>query len=213
MSEPKGYVVRGKDHDGDAWAAQANASANGWRTYTDATERRDAATLYASADEAAGAAADFRERFADVTILAVAEDGTETPLPSYEEALAELDHLRTHVAALPIALAPVPLGDVRPAVMGGKGIECRECRARPPYHEATCSRRTAGDERLAWARYVDAAIDNMEATIAEERGEFRADTWHARTRAALDDAAKALRDLGVDVDALLEAADREARTK
>ncbi len=90
----KGYVVRGKDDDGKAWAVYAKANVSGWRTHTDATESRDAATLFETPDEAARSAADFRERFGTVAIFAVAEDGTETPLPSYEEALAENERLR-----------------------------------------------------------------------------------------------------------------------
>lgn len=94
MTDANGYVVRGKDNDGDAWAVDDKASVSGWRAYTAAAERRDAATLYATPDEAAGAAAKFRERFADVVILAVAEDGTETPLLSHEAALAVLARVR-----------------------------------------------------------------------------------------------------------------------
>lgn len=36
---------------------------------------------------------------ADVRILAVADDGTETPLPTYEEALAEIGRLRGIIVA------------------------------------------------------------------------------------------------------------------
>lgn len=87
----------------------------------------------------------------------------------------------------------------------------------PSYSEAVAEItrliRERDAERLAWARYVDAAIDDKEAAIAEEQEQFRAETWRARTRATLDEAAKTLRDLGVDVDALLEVAAMEARTK
>jgi hypothetical protein len=50
----------------------------------------------------------------------------------------------------------------------------------------------------------------MEATIAEEHEQSGAEAWHARTGAALDEATTALRDLGVDVDALLRAAEKGA---
>lgn len=53
---------------------------------------------------------------------------------------AEIAHLKAHAATLPIALAPVPPGDTRPAVLGG---ECSACLAAPPYHEAKCRQRTA----------------------------------------------------------------------
>ena len=83
----RGYVVRGTDDDGEAWATYERASVSGWRTHTAATESRRDATLFETPDEAARSAADFRERFTGVTIFAVAEDGTESPLPTYEEAL------------------------------------------------------------------------------------------------------------------------------
>ena len=85
-----GFVVRGKDDGGEAWAVYERASVSGWRTQTAATESRDAATLFETSDEAARSAADFRERFTDVAIYAVADDGTETPIPSYGEALHDL---------------------------------------------------------------------------------------------------------------------------
>ena len=46
---------------------------------------------------------------------------------------------------------------------------------------------------------TDAAIDDKEAAIAEEQEQFRAETWRARTRATLDEAAKTLRDLGAEI--------------
>ena len=87
----RGYVVRGTDDDGEAWATYEKASVSGWRTHTAATESRRDATLFETSDEAARSAADFRERFTGVTIFAVAEDGTEVALPSYGETLATLD--------------------------------------------------------------------------------------------------------------------------
>jgi len=38
----------------------------------------------------------------DARIVAVAEDGAETPLPTYEEALAEIDRLRALVVAFAV---------------------------------------------------------------------------------------------------------------
>lgn len=69
----KGYVVRGKDEDGD-WVS------------TDARAANEAAANYWIS------CADWQ--LSDVAILAVSEDGSETPLPSYEEALAESEVLR-----------------------------------------------------------------------------------------------------------------------
>ena len=198
-----------------------------------------------------------------------------------DELRAEVAHLRAHVATLPIALAPVPPGDKRPAVMGG---ECSACHAAPPYHEATCERRTAphdltpsqvavavaldawwtwsGDrrdqsapahalrdlgetfkaaglavwngaecvltddgrallararaagvlgvsteERAAWARLVLALLLDARAVRAAESEKWAhlAKEWSERADAEAAAARQALRDLGVDVDALLSA--------
>lgn len=62
-------------------------------------------------------------------------------------------------------------------------------------------------ERAAWARYVNAAIDDRDAQIAEEHYQDGAEEGRARTKAALDAATDALRALCVDVDALLSAAE------
>ena len=194
---------------------------------------------------------------------------------------AEIAHLKAHAATLPIGLAPVPPGDMRPAVMGG---ECSACLAAPPYHEDTCKRRTAphdltpsqvavakvldawetwpgkvleedrpieqallmqlGDalralrfveignecltdeghallararkagvlgvsttERAAWARLVLALLLDARAVRAAESEKWAhlAKEWSERADAEAAAARQALRDLGVDVDALLSA--------
>ena len=77
----KGYVVRGKgtccaEHE---WAAVHQEVIEG-------TPDRAEATEFSTPREAFAVAT----RFEEARIFAIAEDGTETPLPSYEEALAKL---------------------------------------------------------------------------------------------------------------------------
>lgn len=84
----RGYVVRGKDRQGrDCWASGDVAG------FARAS-RRESATAYADLDSAIEGWAFMHGTCHDVTILAVAEDGTETALPSYEKALGELVRLR-----------------------------------------------------------------------------------------------------------------------
>lgn len=77
----KGYVVRGKhETQGDVAAWSSDGSIG----------EQAGASVFKTLDGAAGARASMVHRgLADVRIFAVAEDGTETPLPTYEEALAE----------------------------------------------------------------------------------------------------------------------------
>lgn len=83
----KGYVVRGQDRQ--------LRGADVWATADGVGMKRERAKLYDVA-AAVGAWAELRRCSwcADARILAVAEDGTETPLPSYEDALAEIERLR-----------------------------------------------------------------------------------------------------------------------
>ena len=80
----KGYVVRGQDRQ--------LKGAQVWATADGVSMRRERAKLYGDVDAAVGAWAELRRCSwcADARILAVAEDGTETPLPSYEDALAQI---------------------------------------------------------------------------------------------------------------------------
>lgn len=80
----KGYVVRGKDDTGFVWHERL---ANGDWDY--ALARTEATSLTLS--EALAAADEMRvAESADVQVFSVAPDGTETPLPTYEEALNAL---------------------------------------------------------------------------------------------------------------------------
>ena len=56
----------------------------------------------------------------------------------------------------------------------------------------------------AWARLVRAAIDERDATFADELDQSGAPEWLTRTRAEYEAALGALRDLGVDVDGMME---------
>ena len=60
-------------------------------------------------------------------------------------------------------------------------------------------------ERRAWARLVRAAIDERDATFADEQCQPGAVEWLTRTRAEYEAALDGLRALGVDVNRLLEA--------
>ncbi len=90
----KGYVVRGKDADaGDTlWAYDPQIR-------TAATETRVDASLLETPSDALAASVALSDHCKDVTILAVFEDGSETPLPNYEEALAEIERLSRSEAA------------------------------------------------------------------------------------------------------------------
>lgn len=68
----RGYVVRGTYADGGILTSR-----------------------YVNLDEAAGYRAErMRWGATEATVYAIADDGTETPLPTYEEALAVVDHAR-----------------------------------------------------------------------------------------------------------------------
>ena len=88
----KGYVVRWDDARGQALYAIRDSTS---------TVREDA-TVFATIREAVIEAGDG---FATARIVAVVEDGTETPLPTYEEALAENERLREERDALSAAWA------------------------------------------------------------------------------------------------------------
>jgi hypothetical protein len=73
----KGYVVRGKDRDG-------NDIFDEFESLDDAVAERLCMIR--------------EEGCSDVRIYAVAEDGSETALPTYEEALAEIERLESVLA-------------------------------------------------------------------------------------------------------------------
>lgn len=82
---PKGYIVRGiGQRSGRTLYAE--------REFFCATDRRAGAATYGSLSEACDAIKQLAQCHS-VRILAVAEDGTETPLPTYEEALTKLAEL------------------------------------------------------------------------------------------------------------------------
>lgn len=94
MSEIKGYVVRGKWSDGqDVYAYWWDAIRGvHWTVDRDAVPK-DAVLPFATLGKAIEAK--FKSsHLADVRIFAVAPDGTETPLPTYEEALSALAMVR-----------------------------------------------------------------------------------------------------------------------
>lgn len=84
MSEIKGYVVRGKANDADVFYVGEGDFA--YAGVGDGETPKTLNTIDDSAVESMGA-----DGCTDVRIFAVGKDGTETPLPTYEEALALLD--------------------------------------------------------------------------------------------------------------------------
>lgn len=87
----KGYVVRGV-HKG----ASVFSIGGGGDFAEQSEDGFDHPWPFDTLGGASAAVGDMdRSGCTDVRIFAVAEDGTETPLPSYEEALADLQRLRT----------------------------------------------------------------------------------------------------------------------
>ena len=84
----KGYVVRWDKALGQTLCAIQGGTS---------TVRQENSTVFATIREAVVEAGDG---FVTARIFAVAEDGTETPLPTYEEALAQLDAVRAALAVL-----------------------------------------------------------------------------------------------------------------
>jgi hypothetical protein len=96
MSEqkPKGYAVRGKCRDKrDVYVYWWSAIGDVQWTADRSAVPNDAALLFATLGEAISALLKS-SHLRDVRILAVAEDDTETLLPTYEEALAIVDLAR-----------------------------------------------------------------------------------------------------------------------
>ena len=93
-----GYVVKGTKGPRDVYAYGPGMG------FGDACEEIDA-HAFERLDAAAGARDHMVRLGCEATIFAVAEDGAETPLPSYEEALAEIERTR---AVAPILIAGVP---------------------------------------------------------------------------------------------------------
>lgn len=95
----KSYVVRGKDESGPVHMIGAGVFAT--------AASGEPPEVFIDLDVASAARRTLAQCCTDVRIFAVAEDGTETPLPTYEEALAalaEVDDILTeagHPAAGP----------------------------------------------------------------------------------------------------------------
>ena len=163
----KGYVVRG--------IAPGNVvHTEPRRTVGEAISTRDAMLMAGGSD---------------VTIFAVAEDGTETPVPSYEEALAENERLRAEVDRWQKSEA----GCVRAGLEKVGQLKAENDRLR--------SERDALS--AAWARCAAAAVEDRDAQIAADMEQHGGEEWRARTQREVESAKGALRALGVDVDALL----------
>lgn len=186
----RGYVVRGR------WHGQRDVYAYWWELIGDVqwvSERdcvpHDGRLLFASVGDAVNAVS-RSSHLTDVRIFEVAEDGTETPLSTHEEALTEIGQLRAELAQTEKAW--------HTAVDDALRLNAEVVRQR--------LQKAASHE--AWARYVTAAIEDRDAQFAEEQEQPGAEDWRARTQKNLAIATAALRDLGVDVDALLNAKPR-----
>lgn len=147
--------------------------------YTIGTKREDDGALFETLGKAAAATRHPRTT-ADVTIFAVAEDGTETPLPSYEEALAENERLRAietlNVRAIDASL--VRLG----AATGAIGpMPDRGGHSSPQAHALAVVRdwmRTATEAQADALRlFVAAGGDPLAAIEAAERRLLEAGGW------------------------------------
>jgi hypothetical protein len=192
MSTAKGYVVRGKcdgrevrPHRDDGAFSPAATSAATFREH-----------VFESAGGASGAFAHLtRCGCTDVRILAVAEDGTETPLPSYEEALAQLSRITEGTAGIGFAGPEDRATDRVDLLLASRDAIARERDEARASHEA---------ERKAWARFYVASENVFVMAI----GSFGEGRDLAPERAKREAAREALRALGVDVDTLLKEADR-----
>jgi hypothetical protein len=114
----KGYVVRGQDRQ--------LKGAQVWATADGVSMRRERAKLYGDVDAAVGAWAELRRCSwcAGARILAVHADGTETPQPTYEEALAEIAEIETAKALAAGELAELErLRALLAKVFGGEAAE------------------------------------------------------------------------------------------
>ena len=180
----KGYAVRGKWRNGRDvyafwWAAICDVQ---WTIDRDAVPK-DGELLFATTGDAIKAV--FKSsHLANVCIFAVAEDDTETLLPSYEEALAQWSEDARQMQAL---------YEETHRALDAAVVERDALRAE------------RDTERKAWARLVKATVEERDAAacaIAErERGARGGDI--ALEQRELMAARQALRDLGVGADALL----------
>jgi hypothetical protein len=184
----KGYVVRAT-YKGD------KVYSVGCDDFAHEAHSEEPPEVYEAIGDAIDAAAALHGRWqcTDVRIFAVAEDGSETVVPTYEEALALLNETRAQTCT------PMPLEEL-PAFMQRALSESLDLDREI---ERLKSERDA--EQKAWARLFDAT----ETLWCVATGAMADRRDVAPEREARGAAKQALRDLGVDVDALLT----EARKK
>ena len=176
----KGYVVKGK-HFG--------TGATMWLAYEPTGEhvvapRASQRTTFQALASAIQAWCDAQVMCLEPRIFAVAEDGTETLLPSYEEALAQWREDARQMQAL---------YEETHRALDAAVVERDALRAE------------RDTERKAWARLVKATTEERDAAacaIAERERGVRGG-YIALEQRELMAARQALRDLGVGVDALL----------
>lgn len=172
----KGYVVRGKDEYGATVAASGIGGTIG--------PYPDRQTIFETGSAAAGAYYALTcYGCTDVHIYAVHADGTETPVPSYERALAEI---RAIDAALTAAIggAKDREPDEKVAALGARVAYWLNA-----WEQMKASRDA---ERAGWVKFSLAAIRFHEGDTAEAEVDR-------------DAAMRDLSAIGVDVGALLEA--------
>jgi hypothetical protein len=185
----KGYVVRGRGRgQRDVYAYWELIGDVQWVSERDCVPH-DGRLLFASIGDAVNAVS-RSSHLTDVRIFEVAEDGTETPLSTHEEALTEIGQLRAELAQTEKAWHTAVDDALRL-----NAVVVRQRLQKAASHEA-------------WARYVTAAIEDRDAQFAEEQEMADAEAWRARTQKNLAIATAALRDLGVDVNTLLNAKTR-----
>jgi hypothetical protein len=168
MTAVKGYVVRGKTEDGHALVAHGHGeNMRAWPGEP---------TRYEDLDEAAGTARRMRrvEGCTDVRVFAVAEDG-ETPLPTYEEALAEIEKIR---AALDAAIEHAPDAHWKAEAAGGNVVAAVGMTLRVPGLEQ--ANREAHQAIARMKRREQDIIDAV-APVADG-GQYRADIVSAIQR-------------------------------
>lgn len=201
MSEIKGYVVRGKE------AARLRADVfyvgDGDFAYADSEEQP---MVLETTDAALSAQVGMKDvhGFTDARIFAVAEDGTETPLLTYEEALAEVGEAH---AALDEVVARCDAGDGSTLSLSVRAVTATKIVAalvqRSDAALALIKRLRA--ERALWMRLVKAERAHHDQTdLLGERDDDMKGAW-----GEVDAARQALRELGVDVDVLLKLQETE----
>ncbi len=169
VTAPKGYVVRGTHRRGWPVFAYDHSGAFGGPSETDIPLH-----VFPSLDTASGARAHMvRCGCTDVAIFRVHADGREERLPSYEEALGELERLRavealnvgaidaslTRLGAVTGTIGPMPRHDPRCLIHDGAGCS----------FEAGCDAGRALMPPSDPLAALEAALSAMAAAIVERR--------------------------------------------